>query len=250
MKIKISNLLMVIIILSFATISSCKKDEEDKKVEETKPETGSFTDSRDNRTYKWVKIGNQVWMAENLAYTGSEIIHKTKVTDWIDINAGYNGWCYYDNNTSNGEKYGVLYQWEAAKKACPSGWHLPTQAEWVELITYLTDNGYSYDGYTGVADISKSLASDKGWAASNEEGAIGNSDYPEVRNKTGFTALPAGHRTSGGTFRRVLTHAYWWTATEYAKPSAYYHTINNVQPYESYSNENEGEGLSVRCVRD
>ncbi len=248
MKNKILNLLLIGSIVSSVMLSSCKKD--DNNGGETKPETGTFTDSRDNKTYKWVKIGNQVWMADNLAYTGSGIVHKPDIVDWMDINAGYNGWCYYETDTSLEKKYGVLYQWDAAKEACPSGWHLPTQAEWVELITYLTDNGYSYDGYEGVADIAKSLASDEGWAVSNEEGAIGNSDYPEVQNKTGFTALPSGQRTEDGTFRWSTTDAYWWTATEYATPTAYYHTINNVQPYENYSNANEGQGFSVRCVKD
>ena len=252
MKIKFLNLLLLGSIMSSVMLSGCKKEDDNSSSndENQKIEKGTFTDSRDNKTYKWVKIGEQVWMAENLAYTGSGIVHKPDVVDWGNSNTGYDGWCYYDNDTSNGKKYGVLYQWGAAKAACPSGWHLPTQAEWKQLITFLTDNGYSYDGYEGVADIAKSIASANGWAASNEEGAVGNSDYPKVQNKTGFTALPAGQRTESGVFRWLTTDAYWWTATEYNTPSAYYHTINNVQPYENYSNANEAQGFSVRCVKN
>lgn len=77
---------------------------------------GSFTDSRDNKTYKTVKIGNQVWMAENLNY-----------------DAGSGSWCY-DNNSSNCSKYGRLYNWETAKRIAPHGWHLPSKAEWETLL--------------------------------------------------------------------------------------------------------------------
>jgi len=250
MKIRLLNLLLIGGVVSAVMLSSCKKESDNDSSDDKTIEKGSFTDTRDHKTYKWVKIGNQVWMAENLAYTGSDIKHKQGVTEWMNTNAGYNGWCYYNNDTANGAKYGVLYQWEAAKKACPSGWHLPTQAEWKQLISYLTDNGYSYDGYNGVSDIAKSIATSTGWKASNTEGAVGNSDYPKVQNKTGFSALPAGRRDEDGTFKWLTTDAFWWTSSEFATPSAYYHTINNVQPYETYSNANEGCGFSVRCVKD
>ncbi len=252
MKTKILNLLMIISVVSLVIFTSCKKDDDDdNNSEETALETGTFTDSRDSKTYKWVKIGNQVWMAENLAYTGDGIIHKSSVVDWTsnDLNR-YKGWCYPENDNSLGGKYGVLYQWEAAEIACPSGWHLPTHAELVELVTYLTDNGYSYDGYEGVADIAKSLASDEDWVVSDEEGAVGNSDYPEVRNKSGFTALPAGIREMGGDFNMLYYGAYWWTATEYSSTTVYGHDIHAGLPYSDFSNYSKMSGFSVRCVKD
>lgn len=81
---------------------------------------GTFTYPRDNKTYKWVKIGDQVWMAENLAYTGQDIQHITDSTEWSN-NDDYDGWCYYNNDPVLGQKYGPLYQWEAAKTAVPPG---------------------------------------------------------------------------------------------------------------------------------
>ena len=83
------------------------------------PPTGTFTDSRDGKTYKYVTIGKQVWMAENLAYAPSS----------------GNYWAYH-NNSSNVAKYGYLYDWQTSKNVCPTGWHLPTDEEWQELIDF------------------------------------------------------------------------------------------------------------------
>ncbi len=79
----------------------------------------SFTDLRDSKIYQTVQIGNQLWLAENLAFRLEE-----------------NCWTY-SNNPKNVKTYGYLYDWEAAQKACPPGWHVPTEAEWTTLITFL-----------------------------------------------------------------------------------------------------------------
>ena len=78
--------------------------------------TGTFTDQRDSTQYNRVKIGNQVWMAENLVFKADS------------------GCWAYDNDSSNISKYGYLYDWETAKKVCPSGWHLPTKTEYETLL--------------------------------------------------------------------------------------------------------------------
>ncbi|MDR2694074.1 MAG: fibrobacter succinogenes major paralogous domain-containing protein, partial [Chitinispirillales bacterium] len=116
---------------------------------------GTFTDSRDGKTYNTVKIGKQTWMAENLNYGTSS-----------------GSWCYNDRD-SYCKKYGRLYEWETAKKTCPSGWHLPSRQEWEALVTYA--GGYEAAG--------KRLKSTIGW---NDSGS-GTDDY-------GFSALPGGGR--------------------------------------------------------
>ena len=81
---------------------------------------GSFKDKRDGQVYKTVKIGNQVWMAQNLNYA---------------IDNGFGSWCY-DNEYKHCKKYGRLYTYRTAMNACPAGWHLPSNSEWQELIDY------------------------------------------------------------------------------------------------------------------
>ncbi len=246
MKIRLLNLLLIGSIVSSVMLSSCKKDDDG-----TNPptiENGTFTDSRDSKVYKWVKIGDQVWMAENLAYTGSDIQHIEDNGIW-ENNSDNDGWCYYTNDEHYGEMNGVLYQWEAAKTACPSGWHLPTNTEWTQLVNYLKQNGYSYDGVIGHDGIAKSLASDSGWDISDNEGAVGNTDFTEFRNKTGFSALQTGLRNSNGDFF-AYSYCMWWNATEDGNSNANSRGLSHDKTKITYTTYFKQYGFSVRCVKD
>ena len=139
-------------------------------------EYGSFTDSRDGKVYKTVTIGEQVWMAENLAYLPSVVGPATEsYTAPYYYVYGYDGTSVATAKaTTNYQTYGVLYNWPAALTACPSGWHLPSDAEWTQMKNYLIANGYN--------NIAISLASANGWQSSSNIGAIGNDNRIIIKN--------------------------------------------------------------------
>jgi uncharacterized protein (TIGR02145 family) len=174
------------------------------------PET--FTDPRDGQVYRTVKIGNQVWMAENLNFDcpGSKC---------------------YDNDPKNAEKYGRLYDWETASKACPPGWHLPSYDEWRTLVDFA--------GGDKVAG--KKLKAKSGW----DKNSNGTDEF-------GFSALPGGFGNSGGSFGNVGSNGDWWTADAYV----YYRFCADryMDYYDDYIGWDcdllESNLFSVRCVQD
>ncbi len=195
--------------------------------------TGEFTDIRDEKTYKTVKIGEQVWMAENLAYKASK-----------------NCWAY-DGDENNVSKYGYLYGFYTSKKICPTGWHLPTDAEWTQLEDYLIENNFSYDSVKNKKGIAKSLASNDGWSVSDKEGTVGNADFSDYRNKAGFSALPGGQREEpGGAFYSLGSCGYWWTATDGIIAAAYNRAIKFDLSKLRHDENNNLSAASVRCVKD
>jgi uncharacterized protein (TIGR02145 family) len=210
------SLLLILSILFL--VSSCSK-------------TGTFTDPRDGQTYKTVKIGNQTWFAQNLNY-------KTNDSWW------------YNNDEANGKVYGRLYTWDAAKTACPKGWHLPSDDEWNQLQNYLSENGYSCDGVVGHVGIAKSLATNSGWKSSDVRGGVGNSDFPEYRNKTGFSALPGGGLEAYGSFHDLGYIGYWWSSTEHLGTHAWCRVLvnDNVRLRRDFTIKEDG--FSVRCLKD
>lgn len=170
---------------------------------------GVMKDPRDGKTYKTVKIGKQVWMAENLNYQTE------------------NSYCY-ENDPANCEKYGRLYEWDAALNACPSGWHLPTTEEFETLISNVG----------GEAVAGKMLKSTTGW---HEEG--------NGIDINGFNVLPAGSCYNGGNFLNAGGSAYFWSVTERDENDAFslyleYHSVDASLP--SFSKD---KANSVRCLR-
>lgn len=182
------------------------------------PIMSSFTDSRDGKVYQTVVIGNQVWMAENLAYAPSS----------------GNYWAY-DNDDANLEVYGYLYDWQTALNVCPTGWHLPSDEEWTELTDYLADNAGGKLKATGTIEEGTGF-----WYDPNE-GAT---------NETGFTALPGGYRRGNGEFRGIGNYGGWWSAVEGIAGNAwrrgmYYHYSDVVR-----DDGNKDYGFSVHCLRE
>jgi len=177
----------------------------------------SFKDPRDNKTYKITKIGNQTWMAENLDYNAS-------------------GSKCLKNQESNCQKYGRLYDWNTAKTACPSGWHLPSDAEWDVLMKSVNP---SCSPKSNCANAGKLLKSKSGWN-SNGNGTDG----------FGFSALPGGGGFSGGGFYGVGNDGYWWSATEYSANGAYYRDMDYYYEDVFRDDDSKLRLFSVRCLQD
>ncbi|MEP7197676.1 MAG: fibrobacter succinogenes major paralogous domain-containing protein [Saprospiraceae bacterium] len=239
-------LLIMGLFLVFA--SSCEKDDDNPASDnQTNGKTtavfnpavtyGTMTDQNGN-VYKTVTIGTQIWMAENLRTTkyndGTSIPNITSYSVWDNLTTG--AYCNYDNTSSNDTiaTFGRLYNWNAVNtgKLAPTGWHVPSDAEWTQLSTYLGG---------------ESVAGDK----LKETGTTHwNSPNTNATNKTGFTALPGGGRSSGGAFSGIGYAGYWWSSTAVSPGSAYCRAmdVSGSIVYRSYLGKNLG--FSVRCVRD
>lgn len=241
----LSSFTLLGILLMFA--SSCKKDDND---------TPTIVTDIDGNVYTTVTIGTQVWMVENLKTTryndGTSIPTVTSNTAWNSLTTG--AYCNY-NNTSNLDTittYGRLYNWYAVNtgKLAPKGWHVSTDAEWTILENYLIANGYNYDGTTTGNGYAKSLSANTKWESSTVVGAVGNTDYPEYRNKSGFTALPGGFRRPSGEFNDIGLRSGWWHSTESNEADSW---NRNWLYYSTSANRNANPktfGLSVRCLKD
>lgn len=223
---------------------------------------GMLVDNRDGNRYKTVIIGDQLWIVDNLAYLPS-------ASSYESVSARDNHYYVYDyygtdvaeaKATDNYKTYGVLYNWPAAKTACPEGWHLPSDAEWEQLNNYLIANKYNYDGTTSDNKIAISMAKANSWSSTTNVGTPGNTDYPDYRNKSGFSALPGGYlysiepgSTLGGLFSGIGNNGYWWTSTRTYKGSLYFISNWNLSyDSDSFSSSSNGSdfGFSVRCIKD
>ena len=210
--------------------------------------SGTFTDPRDSKAYPWVKVGTQTWMAENLAYLPAVSFSADgSFTDPYYYVYGYEGTTVsVAKATSNFTTYGALYNWNAALTACPSGWHLPTDAEWTTLTTFLTNNSYGYAG-SGV-DIAKSMASTSLWTSGATAGTVGNNQASN--NTTGLAVRPGGYRFKDGYFYDLAGYAYMWTATvtdpTFAGLTRLYYASDAVYQ----GTYPRGSGFSVRCLKD
>lgn len=229
------KLLLLLLISTLITLGCQIKDNiTDNSIVWTDDKNGTFTDPRDNQTYKVIKIGNQILFAENLKY---QIPEKeiTDITEWKNNN-DYDGWSFYRNNLDIGKSYGILYQWEAAKLACPNGWHLMTDNEWSELINNLGDE------YTAGNKL-KEIGTEH-WYGTNVE----------VTNESGFTALGGGYRDSDGDFINLSIAGHFWTSTTYTMYNENYEAYRRSLAYTDQAilriQTGKRHGLSARCVKD
>lgn len=202
----------------------------------TSSTTDDIVTDIDGNTYRTIRIGNQVWMAENLKTTkfndGSPIPYVQDDSVWDNLKTP--GYCWYNNDISNKATYGGIYNWYAVNtnKLAPVGWHVPTKEEWLTLINYL-----------GGKDVAGGKLKEVGtshWASPN----TGATD------ETGFTALPSGYRGGGGMYWHLGGACFWWSATEESVNKAWRFSINYLGSNVDIDSQYFTHGWSVRCVKD
>jgi uncharacterized protein (TIGR02145 family) len=236
--------------VSFTTTSSSGADGQ------PCPGTATVTDY-DNNTYNTVQLGNQCWMKENL--------RTTHYANGTSIPLGTNpstttAYRYNPNNDANNvPTCGYLYNWPAVMHGssssttnpsgvqgiCPTGWHVPSDEEWTQLINYVSSHT-QYQCNNSSENIAKALASTTGWYSITTACAVGNN--LSTNNAVGFSAFPAGSYYNYS--RNFGSYANFWSATEYNGYGVYGRSLGGSYANVSRDLPNKNYGYSVRCVRD
>lgn len=201
----------------------------------------TFTDIRDGKEYNYVKIGTQIWMAQNLDYEAA-------------------GSKCYDNKAENCEDYGRLYDWATAmdfpgtsnkekslsrirtshQGVCPKGWHLPSNAEWQTLIDFAGGDKVAGSKLKAKTYWKENCKKTVGEVISN----IANTD------DYNFLALPGGYCRGDGKFYNVSYYGNWWCAAEHNNKDAYSCSMHYIKENAYMYHNNKSKSFSVRCVKD
>jgi uncharacterized protein (TIGR02145 family) len=214
--------------------------------------TSTIKDADDN-VYNTVRIGNQIWIVQNLRTTsyanGEPIKHVPDNTEWGNMTTP--GYCFYDNSTNPDTmaKWGALYNGYAVEygNLAPKGWRVPSNEDFDTLISYLGHNGFACGDLGHLDDVTQSMAAQSDWWP-NEDVYCGTGYDLTRNNSSGFTALPAGHRTDGFTGKR--DYAFWWTTTPVPDNTIIRKQIDYYYEFVTSWYTNKSQGLSVRLVRD
>lgn len=213
-------------------------------------EYGSFKDVRDGKIYKTVKIGSQIWLAQNLntdKFRNGDPIPEAKTKEEWEL-AGKNkqpAWCYYENKGENGIKHGKLYNWYAItdpRELAPFGWRVTKEEDFNILISLLKKRGFNYN-------ISSEKNIDLQLKSKNEWDIISNIHHVEkipsainkITNSTGWSAKASGVRTFNGEFMGKGNLAFW-----YLRNSEFPYQMGDFDG----SIDVPSAGCSVRCIKD
>ena len=202
-----------------------------------------------------VTIGTQIWQSTNLDVTtysdGTPIPQVTSSSAWANLTTG--AWCYYNNDSANNAVYGKLYNWYAVagiydapslanpvlrKNLAPTGWHVPTDTEWSTLMNSVdpNSNGGLYSPNAAGGPL-KEAGSTHWWAPNTA-----------ATNSSGFTGLPEGSRSSGGSFGDIQNYGEWWTSSEYDTTIAWCRFLYSNYSSATRNNYAKSYGFSVRCL--
>lgn len=210
-------------------------------VTQTSGKLGPNITDADGNSYKTATIGTQTWMAENLKVSkyndGTSIPNISDDIQWSELTTG--AWAYYKKDATNNAKYGKLYNWYAVSKTsngdrnvCPTGWHVPTDAEWTILTDYL-------GGLTVAASKMKEVGTTS-WSSPNSD----------ATNTSLFSALPGGTRHYLGNYYGFGTNSFWWSASEDNTFVAWYRVLSNSNGSVGRYSVGKKNGFSVRCLKD
>ncbi|HYK46614.1 MAG TPA: fibrobacter succinogenes major paralogous domain-containing protein [Parafilimonas sp.] len=232
---------IITVVAVIVMVAACKKDSVPTAVT-GHSSTDVKTDINDPGVDGYIQIGTQKWMTKNLDVNhyrnGDHIPQVRRKADWSALKTG--AWCWYNNDSATGAVYGKLYNWYAVndpRGLAPTGWHVPSDAEWVTLATNLGDNPGGKLKDTGTIEAGTGL-----WYAPNT-GAT---------NETGFTGLPGGWRSAGGAFIRIGDYGFWWSSTQdqniahYAFYTVLFFDLGGL----GRGTDRKRNGYSVRCLRD
>lgn len=221
-------------------LGSCETEEEETTVKDV-----------DGNVYGTVKIGEQIWMTENLGATkfsdGTEIDLVEESTEWSALSEP--GYCFYNNSPDYGtEDYGILYNWYTVDRGglCPDGWHVASDADWSELISYI-------DPEAGLSQIDETLylESEVAGGLLKEEGTSHwKTPNTGATNEFGFNALPAGYRYENGTFYLGGAYGSWWSSDQSNENLGIVRFIDYNTTKEFRSFDSKKDGFAVRCVKD
>ncbi len=227
----LSQLFTYFLLFFCAVLQSCSEDPFD-------ADSGTFTDKRDGNVYQWVKIGDQIWMAENLAYIPYVCAPDSQCGIWV--------YDYYGEGPygTNYQTYGCLYDWETAMEVCPEGWHLPSDEEWMELERFL---GMEEHELTR-KDIPRGDNANVGGKLKHTNNSLWKEPNLGATNEIGFGILPAGDVF--GQFLDLHESACFWTSSSIDSGNAY-NRIFHYQYKGCFRNPwAKTYGLSIRCIKD
>lgn len=251
-----------LLLLGLAVVACACKDPE------PEPEPTPVEDSNiiknaakdyDGNVYDAVKIGDQVWLSENIKTThmpdGTEIpLFDEKMP--ADYNMIFRD--YPNGDASNVNTFGYLYSWGAAMNGeydtennprqaqgiCPKGWHVPSDEEYAQLWNYVSSKSEYW--CKNERSIGKAIAATKEWGRNNIECAVGC--QLSTNNATGFSALPAGAYILG--YHQIGLSAYFWSSTEWHEKNGWaYYFFNDTDTVARVANVKWGR-FSVRCLQD
>jgi len=210
---------IIILVFFLSTLSVFEAKCQANNATTTRQGPRSMMDSRDKQIYSIIKVGTQIWMAENMRYNAPG--------SWL-------------NSDNPNIRYGRLYNWETAKKACPAGWHLASDEEWkaLEVVMGMEKSVAEQEGWRGATEGTK-MKSKKGW-----------DDEANGTNNLGINILPAGDCSASGRCLGLGASTSFWTSTSIDATSARNrHFDSGKEQINRYTNDKK-IGLSCRCVKD